>query len=165
MRLWRRWRWRDGHIRRLDGLAGVGGLRRVGWRKPADGETLPLGGCETSIALQPRQAALDISPELLNFLGGRGVGRHFADRSSIHHRGGKINAMMDRNGCHRAMLRQRHSRFASDACTQRRRIDDEQHRFAVTVGDIHRGADGAQIVRTRTCREDHKIGVADHVRD
>ena len=63
------------------------------------------------------------------------------------------------------MLRQRHSRFAGDACTLRGGVDDKHQRFAVVAGDIDRGPDGAQIVRRRTRRQDHNIGMADDIRD
>ncbi len=63
------------------------------------------------------------------------------------------------------MLRQRDRRFRGDARPLRRSVYHEDERLVERLHQLDRTADGAQIVRARTCRDDDEVGDAHHVRD
>ena len=63
-----------------------------------------------------------------------------------------------RNG---AVLRKRNGSFRSNLCLGRRGVDHEDQRLAGTFAEIDGGADGAQIMRAGTGRNNDQFGHRD----
>ena len=77
----------------------------------------------------------------------------------------KVGAVVNGDGSNGAMLRQGDGGFVGDLGFRGRRVDDEDQRLAGAVAEIDRRADGAEIVRARTGRNDDQLGNGDDALD
>ena len=103
-------------------------------------------------AIGALQAFIQISPQRRNFLRGLTERIDLHHRAAVDHRRGEIDPVVNGGRRHRAVLRQRDRGLGGDARALGGAVNDEDQGFAARLGDVDRGADGAQIMRARPRR-------------
>jgi hypothetical protein len=87
---------------------------------------------------------MEIGPELADLAGTAAIRVQFANGAAAHHAGGEVDALMDHDWRHGAMLAQRNCGLGGDPRPLRGLADDEHHPLPGAPCQLDRPADGTQ---------------------
>src|SRR3546814_17406837 len=107
------------------------------------------------------KAVVDKAPERNNLLRRPALGIDLHHRSPVDHRCGEVRAMMQRDGCDRAMLRKGDGGFRRDLCLWSRPVHDKDEGLARPLAPVDGCTPPPQLLRTGP--RDRKIVVSESV--